>query len=397
MNAKIIVLIGASIGIVVIASAAWVSIRLVRNNNGNNNNNNNPFELIRDKKDPFDWHSIPNSVQNNEDARIFFEDDFDFEGVDVLMDDIVEDYIISNNNISSRLESEKNKRAIELGLFFCPPPGDPISIDLADAVAYISADSNYHRILLGNSSPGILCTLLEVSTDPSSRAARDLKIKPIGRSYNGGGWEPYHRLYSAANTVPLSCYDDSSSDCLIVLPPLKAGRKYILKSYEHSLLGPRDLAARFLEKTTFGATTSEIDVFVASGRNPSLWIEKQLKLPITSHRQFFRERAINFHPETTWMGTLSSGPCEAGARYRRFVFMKKDLGRSLTIVTSPIDPNYRILMVGGKFRSVIPGPVERYASETNKPVVPNGRYVQRVGVGDSLNNSKFLVLLTLLL
>jgi len=101
-----------------------------------------------------------------------------------------------------------------LGLFFCPPPGDPLSIDLADDMAY---KSNCHKILLGSSSPEIMCTLLEVSVNPSSRAAGDLQIKPIGRSYNGGGWEPYHRLYSAANTVPLSCSDGGSSDCLIVL------------------------------------------------------------------------------------------------------------------------------------------------------------------------------------
>ena len=115
---------------------------------------------------------------------------------------------------------------------------------------------------------------------------------------------------------------------------------------------------------------------MASGNNPSEWVKEQVDLPtISSHRQFFRTHATNFHPETTWMGTLSFKPCEAGSIYRKFVFMPKDNGHNLTIAKSPIDANYRILMVDGQIRSVIPGRVKQYISESNWPVVPDGRCV----------------------
>ena len=382
--------IAASI-IVLIASVSWVSIRLVRskipedfstynNDDGSRNNQKkNPIDIgwTYVGEESIDWHSAPDYSQNFDDNRHFEEGMFFDEGVldrdDILMDDQnIDDFLISANDLDG---PEAAKRDLDLSLFFCPPPGDALTIDLADIIAFNSVE-NYHRILLGNSPEGILCTLLEVSTDNESRADRDLRLKPIGRSYNGGGWEPYHELNSATNTVPLSCSDSVDSDCLIVLPPLEIGRKYILKSYEYSL-GPRDRAARFLERTTFGATSSELDAFVASGGDPSVWLQKQLDLPISSHRQFFRERANNFHSETTWMGTLSSGPCRSGARYRRFVFVAKDNRRTLTIAPSPIDKNYRVLMVGGKIRSVIPGRVNIYKNETNKPEVPDGRYVDR--------------------
>ena len=322
--------------LIVAALVTWVAITLVRNKND----------------------GIPNEE--------------DLPSVDNLNPPIVGD--------ASNTDSQAVSRDIGLSLFFCPEPGDPLNIDLTDnAIAYNSVeDTDQHqgRILITKSSKGILCTLVEVDADPD--AGDDLRLKPIGRSYNGNGWEPYHALHSSSHTVPLSCSDsDDSKDCLITLPPLQAGRKYILKSYEHSL-APRDEAARFLESTTFGPTTSEINAFVASGGKASEWVKNQLDLPtIGSHRQFYRSRATNFHPETTWMGTLSFKACQAGARYRKFVFVPKDNGRTLTIETSPIDANYRILMVEGEIRSVIPGRVKRYVSENNLPVVPDGRCVTK--------------------
>lgn len=263
----------------------------------------------------------------------------------------------------------RKKEAIDSGSFQCPPPGDPLTIDLNPNA---KAD-DYHAIVLANSPQGILCTLLEVSTDEAQSADGNLKLKPIGRSYNGNGWEPYQGLHSSFNTVPLGCSDSGVQECSVVLPALEIGRKYILKSYEHSL-GPRDEAARFLEKITFGPTTSEIDAFVDSGNDPSELLQKQMELSIiSSHREFFRRRANGFHPETTAMGTLSFKPCEAGARYRRFLFLPKDKDRIFTVETSPVDANYKLLKVGGDIRSVIPGLVKVSVGGDNSQVVPDGR------------------------
>ena len=394
--------------LVVIASIACVSIILVKNKNitdsknangdshrdgsdlsddrreendgehSNNNNSNSNNEGIAGKEDNIDWHarSIPIDDQNQDNGGNFDEGIFpDKERDDILMDDQYNDNYVISFNSNNTEENKKAKKDIDFSLFFCPAPGDPLIIDLPDIVAF-NNNGEYHRILLESSSPGILCTLLEVSTDTEKTVDGDLQLKPIGRSYNGHGWEPYHGRYSTI--VPLTCTDpnnNSSGDCLVVLPPLSVGRTYVLKSYEYSL-GKRDEAARFLERTTFGATTSEINAFVAGGSDHVDWIRNQLKLPISSHRQFFRERATNFHAETTWMGTLAFGPCQRGAQYRKFVFVSKDTGRFLSISPSPINRNYKVLSVGGHIRSVIPGRVKLYISATNKTVVPDGRYAR---------------------
>jgi len=71
-------------------------IRLFRNSNDNDNDSSSSSSSSS-SPDPFDWHSIPDSGQNNEFAKNFGEEDFDFEGVDVFLDDIVEDYITASN------------------------------------------------------------------------------------------------------------------------------------------------------------------------------------------------------------------------------------------------------------------------------------------------------------
>eukprot|EP00535_Pseudo-nitzschia_heimii_P012911 CAMPEP_0197197202 /NCGR_PEP_ID=MMETSP1423-20130617/32747_1 /TAXON_ID=476441 /ORGANISM="Pseudo-nitzschia heimii, Strain UNC1101" /LENGTH=243 /DNA_ID=CAMNT_0042651019 /DNA_START=408 /DNA_END=1136 /DNA_ORIENTATION=+ len=217
-------LVGIALSLIVlISSVSWVSIQLVRNKGTEDSSSHNPSNTgwTSNEEDANDWHSAPDHDQPCKDNRDVEEGPlFDEEILyrdDILMDDqIITDYLVSSNNVS---RSEGTKRDLDLSLFFCPPPGDPLTIDLADIIAFNNVPK-YHRILLGNSPKGILCMLLEVSTGTESRGDRDLQLKPIGRSYNGRGWEPYHELYSAMNTVPLSCSDSVTNDCVIVLPPL---------------------------------------------------------------------------------------------------------------------------------------------------------------------------------
>ena len=359
-NRNSVVLTGIVLSVlVVIASIACVSARLIKNTN---------IEYRNSESDRMDWHSIPGDDHDQDDNRNTYEIMIlpDRERDDVLMDDEYNSNFDISYDRGGFDQYKKGKIGVDLSLYVCPPAGEHLEINFSDIIPFRSVD-RYHRIMLENSSPGILCTLVEVTVEG------DLQLKPIGRSYNGRGWEPYRGRHSATtDIIPTSCSDDSSTDCLIDLPPLSVERKYALKSYRYSL-GSRDEAARFLERTTFGPTTSEINAFVADGSNHTKWITDQIQLPITSHRQFFRERANNFHGETTWMGTLDFGPCQRGARYRRFVFVAKDIGRYLTISTSSIDANYKVLSVGGHVRSVIPGRVKRRVSTNNKLVVPDGR------------------------
>ena len=74
--------------------------------------------------------------------------------------------------------------------------------------------------------------------------------------------------------------------------------------------------ARFLQQTTFGPTSSEINQFPginssdindAPYESYASWINSQIALPITSHRAFYRERsnpAFTDNPSAIKMGLV---------------------------------------------------------------------------------------------
>jgi hypothetical protein len=238
-------------------------------------------------------------------------------------------------------------------LFTCPSDTSaPITLSLPEA----APSTGFYSILLAKSSTKQLCALYEAAIDDerlrSGPRPTDLQLRPIGRSYNGGGWEAYlSTLYN--NIIPSSCSDGASVYCHVDLPPLAEGRRYIMKSYEHTLPA-RDEAARFLERVTFGPTTAEIDNF----DGPYNWLDVQFHaIPTSSHRQFLREHTTNWQGETSSMGLVQTKPCDAGARYRRYAFVGKDSTRILTIKTSPYDTSMKILAVDGKVRTLVKGPV----------------------------------------
>lgn len=168
-------------------------------------------------------------------------------------------------------------------------------------------------------------------------------IKPIGRSYNHHDWEQYSGHFS---NILFSC-DEEEPACFVNLPKPEEGYNYILTSYDHSL-PEKDVAARFLEKTTFGPRRSEI----ASFTSPLEWIQKQMSLPATSHRAFFRERATNWHFEATHAGLLHTGPCNKGARFRRFAFANPDKARIVTVSNVTNDGSKRIVSIDGEIRTI---------------------------------------------
>ena len=104
----------------------------------------------------------------------------------------------------------------------------------------------------------------------------------------------------------------------------------VLSSYVYALPAV-DEAARFLEKTTFGATKAEITSLVTES-SPVAWLQSQFSMKtIGSHRQFWRETVGVWQEFATPSFGLYGGPCEAGARYRRFAFAPTDRRRFLRV------------------------------------------------------------------
>jgi hypothetical protein len=253
----------------------------------------------------------------------------------------------------------------------CPPPGTSHATTIA-----LNSVEGEAQIRIAKSPIGVLCTLVDVSSDADAIGSENVGLKPVVRSYNGYDWETYAGDYAkvhvdcsntpdATATKNLLNIPSDSSSCLVALPQPSEGRKYVLKSYQHSLPNDHiDQASRFLEKVTFGPTRTEIHALAASSSDVTFvnaaagWIAKQMQLPVTSHRQYFRERSTNWRAVSSQMGLVhTSNPCEAGSRYRRFAFLMNDRGRTIKITTSFSNPSKKILSVDGQIRTVVDGPV----------------------------------------
>lgn len=182
------------------------------------------------------------------------------------------------------------------------------------------------RFIEIGSSP-TLCTLVEAVPE-MSRQTTDLGwfIKPIGRSYSGKHWEVAAGDFTSK--VGFECIPNST--CSIELPPLANGSVYQLTTFDHPNYSDRDIAARFLEQTTFGQTKAQITELLELDEDLSAgmvrWIEQQLdpnQTSIMSHREIFRSRMNAKYEHATPIGPVTQ-PCQAGTRYRRSLFSIKD-------------------------------------------------------------------------
>ncbi len=171
---------------------------------------------------------------------------------------------------------------------------------------------------------------------------------PVARSYQGKHWEAYSGQHAR---LQFQCH---SQHCQTTLPETTDTVRYELMAYSPKSYNHEEIAARFLEQTTFGPRLEEIQAF---GKNVSIeafahWIQQQSALPLTSHRAEFRKRVNHRYPPdgNTLVGRVTH-PCHAGTRYRRAAFSDKDQGEMLEIQT--LSSSQKGLLVDGKLRTVV--------------------------------------------
>ena len=206
------------------------------------------------------------------------------------------------------------------------------------------------------------------STDPILLSSGRVRLKPaligqvcvlisgngqvLGRSYDRNAWES-----STNGKSPIEC--EKNSHCSVEVPE---GVEFRLHSYGESETGSmvaagRSLAkskgysheavSRFLVQATFGPTKEEIENFDYSY---ATWIRKQMKLPPTSHRQYFRERAnVPAKLEQTFAGRPRTA-CEEGSRWVNFAFYGRDTSKEITFTT---DGDISTLAVEGIARTQV--------------------------------------------
>jgi hypothetical protein len=198
-----------------------------------------------------------------------------------------------------------------------------------------------------------LCTLVQVAPGGES-------FKPVGRSYEGYNWEAPSGVFRTLD------FDCGSSSCAVDLPTLPPGAVYQLTTFQDPEYSEVEIVARFLEQTTFGPTRADIATLGdSSDMSFAKWVQQHQSketVPITSHRQFYRNRLNARQDVATQQGAVTH-PCHAGARYRRFAFSSKDYVKQIEIETSGTK---RIVKVDGFVRTVVEGPVhwKRDASVT---------------------------------
>lgn len=209
------------------------------------------------------------------------------------------------------------------------------------------------RVAIATSSDGTLLTLVLLAPDGRS-------FKPVGRSYSGRDWETSAGEF--ARTVVFDCGGRDDSSCTVVLPELPGdGSIYQLTAFEKpAYYTDRDVVARFLEQTTFGATLDEIDRFDTPGTLEfARWIQdQQTNVPIMSHRELYRRHLNAQFPVPNPTGPVTA-PCQAQSRYRRSAFSVKDIDRILTIQTlegagqTDDGSSKKALSIDGNLRTIV--------------------------------------------
>jgi len=248
-----------------------------------------------------------------------------------------------------------------------------------------TAQDNYLLLsLTGSSTNEELCTLTRVDTEGNG------VYTPISRSYNGHEWQRVPGKYvqnvniTCGNIITTNNDGDSNEEykCQIQIPPLTTNNDgYYLTTFQP--LKPttsQTLAAKFLERTTFGATWDQItdleqQIDIDGEYALAKWIHTQVNMKPTSHRKFFRENLNPRTVESYQYGIPSQKVCEALSRYRRFAITYKDVEISRGAVVSagstglpytPLvletrdinDQTYRVIKFGDHIRTIITQPLK---------------------------------------
>jgi len=184
-------------------------------------------------------------------------------------------------------------------------------------------------------------------------------IAPVALSYDGGDWENAAGDFSTA-LLRGQEFGDYSVGSHITLPDLPTNQTYYLTSYSRHV-SETDKLARLLETATFGTTAKDLanwtkgDLTTATAKE---WIQDQMSLPVTSHREFFRQRTNTRLIHPVGIGR-SNHPCGKLSRWRNFAFSSKEGGRAVNEVqifeaTYDVETDtYITIKLNGHVRTVI--------------------------------------------
>lgn len=212
---------------------------------------------------------------------------------------------------------------------------------------------------------GRMCILSSWTTDATKKSAGEGYYVALGKSYDEEDWvRPPGRN---ARLINYNCGAATNSGvsfavgeylCEVTLPMtsevLATGKlkemnaPYYLTYYERTL-SVRNEISRFLQRTTFGPTSAELDAlesaFVDLRSASSSHVEAMEKLQtewvqaqqdastfstgkFSSLREYYRKRLNPRTPEVYRIGESGPHPCEQNSRWRKFAFTAYDVVNS---------------------------------------------------------------------
>ena len=132
----------------------------------------------------------------------------------------------------------------------------------------------------------------------------------------------------------------SPSECMAAVPHSINGEAYRIDGYSGGSPSPNATTARFLMQATFGPTMATIHQLVGEGEqqtsdNIKAWLDEQMHLPPTLHRQYYRKRA-NPRLNTALPTGGVRQACEVGSRWHSFALTKEDKGKTLELSASAL-------------------------------------------------------------
>lgn len=231
-----------------------------------------------------------------------------------------------------------------------------------------------------------VCFLILIKTEDIDDSD-DIKINElfIGRSYEGNTWEKPNTHQNLLN-FDFNCSDDNI--CFLDendMNSLCSGGggndiskcRFILRSYklsneqDNSLNDRLAKSSRFLMQATFGATMETIESFDSTNNGILDWIDSQIQIPYSSHREYYRARVNN----PKFFNSLDQDPlssvgrksnvCFQYSRWSNSVFNSLDIGQNLTLEYNDNELKYNTILINGVIRSQIL--VENITNNWNLP------------------------------
>lgn len=212
--------------------------------------------------------------------------------------------------------------------------------------------SNTPILLSTSSEVGELLTLTKITNGEV--------LVPVGRSYDGYDWEtvagPYDRIIYNCTV--------KQKFCQVIVPSTKDDSNetfFILSRFVHKLKVDEKIA-RFLEKSTFGTTLTELKELMGLASQGHLnnlyetlieWTFLQMnQVKPTFHREFFRAHlAATFRDRKPVREGEMIHPCHIGARWRRLAFSIHDVSKDIFI--SKTNSGRFALSINGHVRTIV--------------------------------------------